>query len=123
MTQRRKPTPEPTPRPTFQTQLFASYDAWREAGNPVGGVFPVDQDRRQEEWPARYATADAYYVALPTGQLWCPWKKAYSTEKGYNGEGWDMSGTPEKLTAWPSIRVDGWHGYLTDGLLHEALEK
>jgi hypothetical protein len=106
------------------TTLFASYEAWAEAGRPVGGVFPSnDVDRRAEyngvsAWPDRYRNAPAYHVALPTGQTWCPWMKAFSAEQGYHGNGWEVSGPPEKLTCTPSIQVKGWHGWLTNGELH-----
>lgn len=116
----------PTPKLSFTTQVFASHVDWMMAGRPTGGVFPVGADRSSsaEAWPERYLSTEAYYVALPTGQLWCPWQKAYNHEKGgYYGDGWKVDGSPEKLTAWPSIQVDGWHGYLTDGVLHPVRDE
>lgn len=83
-------------------------------------LVPVsDRENRDAAWPERYKDVPAYYVALPTGQLWCPWQRAYSAEQKHHGDGWNVSGPPEKLTATPSIQVDGWHGFLTNGELHE----
>jgi Family of unknown function (DUF6527) len=69
--------------------------------------------------PDRYRGVPAYWVALPTGQLWSPWEKAYNAEAGFHGEGWNISGPLDKLTVTPSIAVTGWHGFLTNGELHE----
>lgn len=116
------PAPAAPAKPAgIRTQLFESYGAWAAAGHPVGGVFPAGDDRwgDAEAWPDRYRSAVAYYVVLPTSQLWCPWQRAYNAERGYHGEGWNVSGPPEKLTCTPSIQVKGWHGYLTNGELHE----
>lgn len=108
----------------WPTKVFTSYDEWIAAGSPAGGVFPVDQEsydpRFGDRWPARYQGVAAYYVALPTGQLWCPWQKAYNQERGYHGEGWNISGPPERMTATPSIAVKGYHGWLTDGVLTDG---
>jgi hypothetical protein len=110
----------------IETTLYASHAAWQAAGRPAGGVFPVpaeDRSREPEGWPARYRdVATVYYVALPTGQLWCPWQKAYNRQQGgWYGEGWTVSGPPDKLTAQPSIAVDGYHGWLTDGVLSDPV--
>ena len=104
------------------TVVYADMAAWIAAGRPVGGVFPLPRgDRDAEMWPARYKDVEqTYYVALPTGQLWCPWQKAFNTEQGYHGEGWNVNGSPECMTITPSIQVAGWHGYVTNGELVAA---
>lgn len=109
--------PNPTP-----TRVFASHASWVEAGRPIGGVMPVpaeERDPQNECWPDRYkGLAVVYYVALPTGQLWCPWQRGYDPQKGgWHGDGWTIKGPPECLTASPSIRVSGYHGYLVKGIL------
>jgi hypothetical protein len=79
-----------------------------------------------------------YYVALPNGHTWCPWKRAFDSARiqgvrlvseGYYGEGWEIvCGDPAKLSIQPSInspsgtRADGakgYHGYLTNGILSD----
>lgn len=113
----------------YPTTAYRTEAAWRKAGCPIGGVFPVKMwaydPRWGERWPARYVQNGKplqrhYYVMLPNGQTWCPWSKAYNQERGYHGEGWDVSGPPERLTAKPSIAVNGYHGWLTDGVLSDG---
>ena len=117
----------------YPTKVFESYAHWQAAGSPVGGVFPLEPEwhypAHPETWPERYRDGrPIYYVALPNGQTWCPWRRAYSRppkgapmESGYHGEGWDVSGTPDCLTAKPSINAgegkNNWHGFLTNGEL------
>ncbi len=38
-----------------------------------------------------------------------------------NGEGWKVTGTVPKITCEPSIMVDGYHGYLRDGVFTDPL--
>jgi hypothetical protein len=110
----------------WPTKVFKSYSAWQKAGTPVGGIFPTDEasydPKHAESWPERYRNVrPTYYVALPTGQTWCPWKRAYNREHGYHGEGWNISGEiPARMTVTPSIAVDGYHGFLTDGVLTDG---
>lgn len=127
---------------TWRTQLFASYDAWQAAGSPVGGIIPVEPAAYEmhpdhgfpwgDPWPAaarlaQKAGAVHYYVALPggkdgrAGQIWCPWQRAFSKDKGYHGNGWTVTGQPEQLTAQPSIDTARYHGYLRGGILTDDL--
>lgn len=113
---------------SWRTQVFPNHDAWAAAGRPIGGVFPCTPEMRDDTyngvhgWPERYRGAVAYYVALPSGQTWCPWRKAFDETRGYHGEGWEVSGPPDRLTATPSINTKGYHGYLTDGVITDDIE-
>jgi hypothetical protein len=117
-------------RVTWQTMVFATSEAWIEAGRPIGGIFPSSPSWDDDlSIPDRYRGVQMYYVALPNGQSWCPWKRAFNKEKGYHGEGWEISGEiPARMTVTPSIDAspdakdpkDRWHGWLTDGELRPA---
>lgn len=118
---------------SWPTRVFASYEAWRAAGGPVGGVMRVDvaalDPRHGDRWPARYLevarAGQAWYVALPAlpgVQLWSPWQRAYDKDQGYHGEGWEVSGPPESLSASPSIKTDDYHGFLQNGVLTDDAE-
>ncbi len=103
----------------YPTKLFVSYDEWALAGRPIGGIMPVDdsKDRDPNRTPPRYRGVAKWYVALPGGQLWCPWNRAYDREKGFHGDGWNITGGPACLTVTPSIKTDHYHGFLTNGVL------
>lgn len=108
----------------YRTQHFDDMAAWIHADRPIGGIFPVsstDRTNTESSWPERYRhVKTVYYIALPTGQLWCPWQKAYSAQQGHHGNGWNITGAWGRWTVRPSIQVNGWHGYLTKGILHES---
>ncbi len=115
---------------TWPTTVFPSYEAWVAADRPIGGVFPAAPSRDDHQSiPDRYRGVPMYYVALPNGQTWCPWKRAFNNAQGYHGEGWEITGEiPARMTVSPSINAspdrkdpkDRWHGYLTDGVLRQA---
>jgi hypothetical protein len=112
----------------IQTKLFANYGLWIKAGHPVGGIYRVTARSRKlllegGGWPERYQATPAWWVILPNGRAWCPWARAFSGEAGYIGEGWDISGEiPHRMTVQPSIAAEGWHGFLTRGILHTPEE-
>ncbi len=48
-------------------------------------------------------------VLTPNGKEWVV------DAKSSNGEGWKVTGTEPQISCQPSIQVDGYHGYLTNG--------
>jgi hypothetical protein len=56
-------------------------------------------------------------VALPDGEFWM-------VDQRFRGKasGWTVTGSPPAITARPSIVSDGYHGWLTDGVLSDDLE-
>jgi hypothetical protein len=63
-------------------------------------------------------------VKLPGGMHFCV-DQVYVNEGGLLGtQGWQVSGVAPWLTLLPSINAKGsWHGYLTDGVLSNDLER
>ena len=61
------------------------------------------------------------YVLLPNGAVFC-------VDYHYDHDGWDVTGQAPAITVSPSINFqsnavyDGYHGYLTDGILTDDLE-
>lgn len=111
---------------SWQTKLFASRQDWALAGWPVGGVYPapwlLDPTHANHAYLSpRYRDGSGgmpHFIALPGGGTWSPW--CVSTG---DGPGWEVSGSPERLTATPSINAVGsYHGWLRDGVLSDDCE-
>jgi hypothetical protein len=49
-------------------------------------------------------------VLCPSGSEWCV------DQVSSNGEGWQVTGDPPRITCQPSIVVPGYHGFLRDGV-------
>jgi hypothetical protein len=56
-------------------------------------------------------------VMLPSGQVWCIDQQASGMKSG-----WTVTGTIPVLTAAPSILVEGYHGFLQNGVLTDDLD-
>ncbi len=55
-------------------------------------------------------------IVCPNGEIW------EIDRKSSNGDGWKVTGTWPNLTCFPSIVVEGYHGWLRDGLFSADLE-
>ena len=82
----------------------------RRVGLPPGAMWrDPERDRDGRE---------AWGVVLPNGAVW------YTTEAAGNSDstfGWDVTGTPPRITVSPSINDEGsrtpWHGWIRDGVM------
>lgn len=55
--------------------------------------------------------------------LFCPNMREWSIDqKSNNGDGWQVTGEDNNLTAMPSIVVPGFHGWLKDGVFSDDIE-
>lgn len=95
----------------------------------VGDVypFPVDSAHCSRQYLERNSGRPPLIVVLPCGTR-------FLVDRALrDGDGWDVSGPPERLTVSPSISVltrsdaqrpdeRGWHGYLRDGVLTDDVD-
>lgn len=89
------------------------FDSWEEARAATGlapGSMWRDPDMDREG-------REAWAVVLPNGALW------YTTDTadGHDGFGWEVTGTPPRITVNPSIDDadphNPWHGWIRDGVM------
>ena len=96
-------------------QLYRAGDGreWVQRDLPPGAMFHADWrvglDRMQDGMcPA---------VVLPDGEVW------FIGSEPVNGGRWTWSGIAPKLTVRPSIRTPRYHGWLTDGVLSDDIDR
>ncbi len=59
-------------------------------------------------------------VKLPNGHVWC-----IDIKFSGKNHGWVVTGTPPKITAYPSVNIpnpNGYHGWLIMGVLSDDME-
>ena len=94
-----------------ELRAFASWEEARAATEMSPGTMwrdpEMDRDGRE-----------AWGVVLPNGAVW------YTTEAAGNSDssfGWEVAGTPPRMTVTPSINDEGsrnpWHGWIRDGVM------
>lgn len=90
--------------------------AWPLADLPPGAMY----DAPWLPGPWRGPDGRCLIVVLPTRAFWTIDGPASNAPGKLPG--WDRTGTPPVITARPSIGSDGYHGWLTDGVLSDDLE-
>jgi hypothetical protein len=98
----------------------------------VGTVYPALEYFANREtllnlgpkyWAATQGSRWPFFVVLPGKTFWCPDQCAYSSQSGYHGDGWDVTGYPTAISCSPSINAMGiYHGYVTNGFVTEDCE-
>ncbi len=82
---------------------------------PIGAMYDAPWLHGMHHF--RLVDGQTLVVKLPGGGEWVI--DGESSSGGY----WQRSGTPPKITARPSILTSNYHGWLTDGLLSDDLER
>lgn len=113
-----RPFTDADPRQLFRSSLYrrvdGGSDVWPLRELPAGAVYHA--------WwmpPSFGAGPDGkvWVVKLPGGHEWT----AYG--KSSQGSPWTVTGTIPAITARPSIAAPTYHGWLTDGVLSDDLDR
>lgn len=95
-----------------------------------------------ESWargPSRMWATAPRVIVLPTRQWWCIDQRAYRApalypdsiktpedhkgweNSGWAGDGWNVTGELPNISITPSILVEGYHGFVTNGVLSDSI--
>ena len=97
---------------------FASY-LWDPEED--GHLKRTDQSFLSIEYARDHSTKrPPLIVVCPDGTQWTVDGTA---SNGKDGSGWSVTGEAPEITCTPSIKVSGYHGYLTNGVFTPDLDK
>jgi hypothetical protein len=85
---------------------------------PPGAMWNADWMTRFEDY--RNPDGRCLTVRLPDGVDWAIDGPARSKGEPPKPHAWTRTGEPPRITASPSILTPGYHGWLKDGVLHDA---